>query len=107
MEKSQHGITFTDKAQEDMQTICNATIDAFKTALLAREEMKIEYVREVVALEDKVDMLEDALREKHIERLSKNVCNVESGVLFVDALINIERISDHSLNIANYVKDEL
>ena len=75
-------------------------------AIKVREEEDTELVKEVVVLEDKVDALEEELREKHIERLSKQLCDSETGVIFIDALVNLERVSDHSLNIANYVKDE-
>ena len=107
MEKHTHNINFSSKAQEEMIHICSIARDSFQQALLAREEMKEEHVDRVVTLEDKVDTLEEDLREKHIERLSKNVCDSETGVVFIDALTNLERISDHSLNIANYVKNEL
>ncbi len=107
MEKSEHGITFSSKAQEEMKSICKPSIEAFENALMARDKMSMEHVDVVVTLEDQVDTLEDTLRQKHIERLSKNLCNSESGVVFIDALTNLERISDHSLNIANYVRDEI
>ncbi len=107
MEKNDHGITFSPKAQEEMRSICKPSVEAFENALLARDKMSMEHVNVVVALEDTVDTLEDTLRQKHIERLSKNLCNSESGVVFIDALTNLERISDHSLNIANYVRDEI
>ena len=47
------------------------------------------------------------MHPKHIERLSKNECNPSAGVVFLDILSNLERISDHAYNVAGYVKDEL
>ena len=61
----------------------------------------------VSKLEDRVDTLEEEMRDKHIERLSKNECNPSAGVVFLDILSNLERISDHAYNVAGYVKDEL
>lgn len=107
LEKAKHNIQFTKSAQEELREMCNTSAAAFENAIMARREMNVEYVRQVVKLEDKVDTLEDDLREKHIARLSQNKCDSESGVIFIDALTNLERISDHSLNVANYVKDEL
>ena len=57
--------------------------------------------------EDDVDNQEEELREKHIERLSAGRCEPSAGVVFLDILSNLERISDHAYNIAGYVKDEL
>ncbi|BBF41952.1 sodium-dependent phosphate transporter [Lachnospiraceae bacterium KM106-2] len=107
VEKIDHSISFSSDAQKEMKDLCEVAIKSFENAIEARKTENVEYIRNVVKLEDMVDTLEDDLREKHIQRLSQNKCNSESGVIFIDALTNLERISDHSLNIANYVKDEM
>ncbi|WP_455716124.1 Na/Pi cotransporter family protein [Anaerosporobacter sp.] len=105
--KIDHNIWFSDTAYKELEEICDVALQSFENAILARETENLDYVRKVVKLEDQVDALEEEMRERHIERLSKNQCDSETGVIFIDALVNLERISDHSLNIANYVKDEL
>ena len=50
--------------------------------------------------------MEDEMRERHIQRLSRGKCGPESGVIFLDILSNLERISDHATNIAGYVATE-
>lgn len=64
-------------------------------------------MRGVVKCEQEVDALEEELRERHIERLSDGRCQVDNGLVFLDAVSNLERISDHALNIAGYVRDEI
>uniref|UniRef100_UPI000B02EAD2 PhoU domain-containing protein n=1 Tax=Clostridium sp. NkU-1 TaxID=1095009 RepID=UPI000B02EAD2 len=54
-----------------------------------------------------MDLLEEELREKHIERLSSGECIPSSGVVFLELISNLERISDHSYNLASYVKKEI
>jgi phosphate:Na+ symporter len=71
------------------------------------QDMNLDAVRKVSKLEDEMDTLEEEMREKHIERLSKQICNASSGVIFLDIVSNLERISDHAYNVAGYVKDEL
>ena len=105
--KIEHDIWFSDSAYKELDEICNVVLQSFDNAIKARETENMEFVRKVVELEDQVDALEEELRERHIVRLSKNTCDSETGVIFMDALVNLERISDHSLNIANYVRDEL
>lgn len=99
-------LQFTGQALKEMEEISLAAVESFENSLLARRTENVEYIRKVVKCEDIVDNLEEELREQHIVRLSKNICNSESGVVFVDLLVNLERISDHSMNIANYLKDE-
>lgn len=100
-------LQFTKEAYQEMEDICHAAMESFEKALQARSTENMEDIRKVVKLEDKVDSLEEEFREHHIERLSKNQCSPEAGVVFVDLLVNLERISDHSMNIANYLKDEI
>ena len=61
----------------------------------------------MVQSEENVDMLEEELRERHIERLSSHKCTPENGIVFLEALSNLERISDHAHNIAGFVRDEM
>lgn len=100
-------LQFTEEAEKEMREICDAAVDSYKNSLLARKTENVEYIRNVVKCEDLVDNLEEEFRERHIMRLSKNICNTESGVVFVDLLVNMERISDHSMNIADYMRDEI
>ena len=41
----------------------------------------------------------------HIERLNMGLCSPEVGVLFLDAVSNLERVADHAHNIAEAVAD--
>ena len=106
-EKVQNKIYFSDEAYLELKEICDKAINSFDFAIKSRETENMDYIKRVEELEDAVDDLKDSLRQKHIDRLSQGVCTSENGVIFIDALINLERISDHSLNIVNYVESEL
>jgi phosphate:Na+ symporter len=67
----------------------------------------MDAVRKVSQYEDEVDSLEEDMREKHIGRLTKGECVPSAGVVFLDIISNLERVSDHAYNVAGYVKDEL
>lgn len=106
-EKIKRGMRFTEEGSHDMKTIFASVEGAVENALLARKEERAEYVRKVIRFEEMVDNLEEELREKHIMRLSNRECTVENGVIFLDVINNLERISDHADNIAGYVKNGL
>jgi phosphate:Na+ symporter len=38
-------------------------------------------------------------------RFYEKVCRAEAGPIFVDMLVNLERISDHCLLIAEHIKN--
>ncbi|MBH1940245.1 Na/Pi cotransporter family protein [Mobilitalea sibirica] len=107
LEKIENNIYFSDDAYEELKEICEIAIDSFDNAIKARDTENIEFIKNVEKMEQQVDDLKDKLRQQHIDRLSQGVCTSENGVIFIDALINLERISDHSLNIANFVENEL
>ena len=107
LEKIRDDIYLTDEAYKELSEVCTTAISSFDYAIRARETENIEYIREVERLEDLVDEMKDKLRQSHINRLSQGLCTPENGVIFIDALINLERISDHSLNIANFVESEM
>ena len=102
-----NNLEFSDLAKEDLAEISKDAIDAFETAINASGANALGAVRRVNKLEDKVDMLEDELREKHIDRLTRGECNPQSGIAFLDIISNLERVSDHATNIAGYVKNEI
>lgn len=101
-----HGIVFSEDAMRDLKEISQKVEAALENAILARAWEDMKYVRNVVQLEDEVDELEEELREKHIKRLSDGECTCETGVMFLDVLSNLERISDHATNIVKYVREE-
>ena len=41
-----------------------------------------------------------------MKRLAKDECSPYAGIIFLDMLSNVERISDHASNIAALVLDE-
>lgn len=107
VEKISNNIHFSDEAYNELKEICNIAVESFDYALQARATENMDYVRKVEKMEKQVDKLKDDLRQKHIDRLSYGVCTSSNGVVYIDSLINLERISDHSLNIVYFVKDEL
>lgn len=56
----------------------------------------------VLKREKDVNKLEDDIRSKFIERLNKGVGLPSDGILFVDIVSNLERMSDHSTKIAKH-----
>ncbi|MFC1854143.1 PhoU domain-containing protein [candidate division CSSED10-310 bacterium] len=42
--------------------------------------------------------------ENHVNRLEDGICNVQTGVVFLDLIANIEKIGDHLTNIAERVE---
>lgn len=94
---------FSDVAKEQLDEMLKDSVDSYIYALEAFEEQSTEKALMVIEKETKIDSLEIELRGRHIKRLSKNECNTEAGIVFLDTLVCLERISDHARNIAEEV----
>ena len=105
--KVKHNLDFSDTGMTDLKEISDSVVKSFHYAIDARQTGNMDSVRKVSQYEDEVDNLEEELREKHIERLSSGKCEPSSGVVFLDIISNLERISDHAYNLAGYVKKEM
>ena len=42
-------------------------------------------------------------RRSHVRRMSDSECSLESGLVFIDLVDNVEKIGDHLTNIAQAV----
>lgn len=104
-EAMEDGVGFSGDAVEEFRIIFSKAHEVFDKALKAIKGADFDKAKEVLILEEEVDNLEKLYRNTHITRLSDQVCNPRSGVLFLDILSNLERVADHSYNIAMYVLD--
>ncbi|MDR1766806.1 MAG: Na/Pi cotransporter family protein [Lachnospiraceae bacterium] len=102
-----HGLEFSDTGRDDYKLMCDLVLESLEGAVEARRTGNLDFLRKVNQLEDEVDTMEEELREKHIERLARGECVPSAGVVFLDLLSNMERLSDHAQNIAGYLKNEI
>jgi len=71
------------------------------------KELNERLIEEVLEKEKAVDKLEKRFRANHIGRLNAHQCVPSAGVIFLDIISNLERISDHAANIALAARDEI
>ena len=97
---------FSEKATKGLDKIFKLTQEAVDHSLDALEKNDIQEAKLTETCEQQVDMLEKELRKAHMKRLSNKQCNATKGIIFLDALTNIERVSDHAMNVADYILEE-
>lgn len=106
MERRENDYPFTDQAVLELHEIFDKVREALQQALDSFKSNDEALAKGVLVLEDEVDRLQVQNRTNHIERLNKGQCQTGSGIIFLDAISNLERIADHSSNIALYVLDK-
>ena len=97
-------LKFSENALEEMENIYLKSSENFKMCLRCLEDESKCTVEDIYKIEEEVDALERLYKKQHMERLNNGSCTIDSGVLFLDLLTNLERVSDHSCNIANQVE---
>lgn len=101
--KIENSITFSDKAIVELEEMVSVVTESFAHSLDAMRLSDQKLARKVIEQEGAVDEMEKTLRKKHIRRLNEGRCETNSGIIFLDIISNLERISDHSKNIAEAV----
>ncbi|MFQ4184529.1 sodium-dependent phosphate transporter [Clostridioides difficile] len=103
MSVKEMNISFSDSAIREIYEIYNKTITNFKDALIVLDVKDFELVNKVLEVENEVNYLEKTFKNSHMIRLNNGSCTIDAGVLYLDLLTNLERISDHSTNIVKQV----
>lgn len=93
---------FTDAGINEFKEIYEVDLELLDRALGAftnkhltdAEEHQLHY------LEDTIDYLTLQAQDNHVQRLRDKKCHTASGVIFTKALQDLERVGDHSYNIA-------
>ncbi len=105
--KIDNQLNFTELAIKELKEMNELVINGYTNALTAMRNLDGSLAMKVIEIEGRVDLMEKTLRANHISRLNNQLCVPGSGVIFLDIISNLERISDHSSNIAMAVLDEL
>ena len=95
--------SFSEIGEEQLKEMMEVCTDSYRYALKAFENQDRAMALKVIEKETQADNLELRLRNKHIQRLANNQCKTEAGIVYLDTLVCLERISDHARNIAEEV----
>ena len=88
------------EAQKELRNMCQQTLESVELCLHIFEKEDYTRYPEAEALEANVDAAKERLIQSHINRLMATTCDPRGGVLFCDMVTDLERCSDHALNIA-------
>lgn len=98
-------LTFSEDSKVELRQMYHQSMKALEIALQVIETPNKELVYEVMKLEEQVDHLEKKARQGHIHRLNHSECSTESGIIFLDIVSNLERISDLASNLVRVISD--
>ncbi len=90
-------------AQEDLKIAISAVSDILALTLRAFKTNDLTLARQVEPLEEVIDDLIEAIKARHVDRMTHGVCNMFAGIQYQNVLQNLERISDQCSDLAVYM----
>ena len=90
-------------ATKELRSMCEATLESVELCLRIFETGEHSRMPEAEKLEDQVDKARERLIHNHVKRLMETTCEPRGGVIFCDMVTDLERCSDHAINIATYL----
>ncbi len=98
--KYDKNIIFTDHANRQVNEISGKVHEFLELIQQNITSNSSNIINKARSIENRVNELRHEMRKEHVKRLSESVCDVNSGLIFIDMLTSFEKIGDHSYNIA-------
>ena len=92
--------TFSDTAKQELSIICAAVDEILSITVEAFSNDDNNKAKSIEPLEETIDDMVMILRDRHTKRLKSGACSIGSGLVFMEALTYLERVSDHCSSIA-------
>jgi len=93
--------TFSEAALEEINNMYEVTEHMLNRAMRVYAESDFSLSHSISEDESYIDLLEQKARQRHFDRMRSGECNTAVGSsVYIDILGTLERIADHSENIA-------
>ncbi len=96
----------SEKALEELKELAEASLRSVELCLNIFENERFDLLDQAEDLEEYVDVLQEQIVQNHVSRLMNNQCDSMGGVIFTDMSTDLERCSDHAINIATALSDK-
>ena len=94
------GTSFSEAAMRELELVGTAVNEILEITVDAMTHDDNEKAKSIEPLEETIDDMIMILRDRHTKRLKAGSCSVESGLVFMETLVHLERASDQCSSIA-------
>ena len=95
---------FSDKALKDLKELSMCVYKIFDLAIEHFKEPSEELYHVIYDQEAQIDLMVEKMRARNVKRLSKSKCGASESLYYNEILVDLERVGDHALNIADAAK---
>lgn len=94
--------TFSEQALQELHQMQDKVISVLDDSCRLFQERKMDFdlAYKINSTEDSIDDMAKTCKENHVSRLYQSLCTAQGGAIYNDLITNLERIADHSTNIA-------
>ncbi|WP_177919119.1 Na/Pi cotransporter family protein [uncultured Eubacterium sp.] len=95
-------LTITEEGMEEFNQIYELDLELLDRSIGAflNKQLTDDEEHQLHYIEDTIDYLTLQAQDNHVKRLREKKCHTASGVIYTKALQDLERVGDHSYNIA-------
>ena len=97
--------TLSEDAMAELKQLAQLSLQSVDLCLSIFANEDYDRLPEAEDLEDLVDDTQETIIGNHVKRLMNATCNPMGGVVFTDMATDLERCSDHAINIATALSD--
>lgn len=97
--------TLSEDAIAELKQLAQLSLQSVDLCLSIFANEDYDRLQEAEDLEDLVDDTQETIIGNHVKRLMNATCNPMGGVVFTDMATDLERCSDHAINIATALSD--
>ena len=98
-------LSFSKEAIKELGDILNMVNTIMQFSIDTIHDSGDEHMEDIIRLEQAVDEKERELQQAHVNRLTRNECTPEAGMLYSDVVSGLERVADHATNIVLYLNN--
>ena len=95
-------LAISDEAVAELENMRKCVLELLDASISSfeKQELTIEEAKQIETLETVSDNLKEKYQNAHLRRLNEEHCETRAGMMFVNTLIDFERVGDHAKNIA-------
>ena len=92
-------LAFSSAAVDELRGLCDTVVKMFDISKDAFENLNKNSLSELTALEEDTDEMKRTLTASHFARLAEGNCTVDHSPYFSSAVVGLERVADHLVNV--------
>ena len=101
--KAEQDIEFSEHATAEIMEMDTHLTNLYNNVIAVFRDSDLSLMPQVEFEEDETDRMNKVMQKSHLRRMKEGHCSPETGAIFLQLAVTMERIGDHMHNIANSV----